>query len=237
MIVIELLKIFKRKFNYTYLLIATLFLISIPFIKNTYFSNIELTREEFLYDYSMKLILVSTILFGIVNLLLSYSIDYNDQIAKLIKFSNISRFYNLFAKMIVNYSISTLFYFILLSIYILIFYRDSNIMLSKIMANNVIISLLLILLVINLALLIVVIFTSVYLALPLTILMLTSLTFIREFINEEFKVQLAGDIFSYSFSTLSVQQISIDMLNLIQILIYTVCIFFISIIVKLIKNN
>lgn len=236
MLVIELLKIFKRKFNYIYLTITILFLLSTHLLKNSYFPNVELSREEFLFDYSFKLITIFAIFFVILNIILSYVKDYNEKIAKLIRFSTVARFYNLFSKMITNYIVGCLYYFILLFIYLGVFYRDISIVLSKVMENNLVFSLLLVLFASNLSLLIVASFTSIYFALPLTILLLTSLTFIREFISEQFNIQLGVDIFSYSFSKLSVQLSSLDMSTIIQLLIYTICAFFISLIAKFSKE-
>lgn len=236
MLGIESLKIFKRKFNYIYLLIAILFILSTNFLKSTYFPNIGITKEEFLFDYSFKLIIVLTNFFVILNITLSYAKDYNEKVSKLIRFSYTTRFYNLFAKMIANYIISVIFYFILVVLYLSVFYGDFNIIQSSKMKSNVISSLLLILFVVTLSLLMSTIFTNIYLSLPFTMLILTSLTFIREFISEQFKIQLAGDVFSQTFDKVSMQQ-TVDIGNITQLAIYSAGTFILSIIIKVIKNN
>lgn len=237
MLIVELLKILKRKLNYIYLAVSILFLLSTHFIKNAYFPNLEVSSLEFLFDYSFKTITSLTIFFVVYNLIFSYAKDYNDKIAKLVRFSKVTRFYNIFTKMMVNYIMGAIYYSILLSVYLAVFYRDFNTLLSKEMKNNLVLSLLLVLFATNIALLMAVIFTRVTLALPLTILLVTSLTFIREIASEYFKIQLVEDIFSHSFSKLSVQLATLDMVSSIQLLVYTLGILIFSTIIKVIKNN
>lgn len=238
MIGIEFLKVFKRKFNYIYILISLLSLIAVYYTKNTYYSDVDISKQEFFYNYFMKLIAILTFLFTIVNVILSYRKDYRERIHRLITYSKITKFYNLLVKIMVNYFLASIYYFLLLGIVALILYLSGNISILTIdsLKNNLIITLVLLLFVTNISILMVVIFNNSSVSIATSILLLTFVTFIREFIKGEYNVQLAGDIFADTFAKITHYSV-VDSAILIQVAIYSVCLFFISLIVKLIKNN
>ncbi|MDO4814450.1 MAG: hypothetical protein Q3988_05070 [Gemella sp.] len=105
------------------------------------------------------------------------------------------------------------------------------------MKNNIVFSVVILFFVTNLALMIVVIFNNGHIAMMISILLLTMLTFIRDFLRNQYSMNLSGDIFSDSFLKISAVSTNLEISNIIQLLIYSICIFFISLIVKLIKNN
>ncbi|MBF0710009.1 MULTISPECIES: hypothetical protein [unclassified Gemella] len=240
MIVVEFLKILKRKFNYIYVLGSIIVLIGLHYATNMVYKEISVNKVEFLYNYSLKWIVSIVVLFSILNTIFSYRKDYIDGLSKLIRYSEVSRLYNLFSKLIANYLIAVIFFIFITAFYsIFIYYMqgaDGFFLINSTMKNNTALSLSLILYASSVALLVSVIFNNIYLAISLSIFPLTALTFIREFIRETYKVQIGGDIFADTFAKIS-EHASFESSNLIQIIIYSVCIFLISLFIKLLKNN
>lgn len=235
MLWIELLKIIKRKLNYIYTMITMLVILSLVILEINY-NNTDINKEEFIYNYNFKLILIMSILFVILNIIYSYRKDYVDKINKFIRFSKVTRFYNLFSKLLANYIVVFIHYIMVTGTYIITLYYISgtDVQVDSIMKNNIIISLVILFFVTNLTLLTVVIFNNAHIALSLSILLLTILTFIRDFLKNQYSINFSGDIFSDSFSKISTLDSSS---SIIQLLIYAVCVFFVSLIVKLIKDN
>lgn len=240
MLRIEFLKILKRKFNYIYILGSGIVIFAIHYLVNSMYTDIGGSKEVVFYNYALKLILSLVILFAILNISLSYRRDYSDGLAELIRYSKVSRFSNIFSKLIVNYGVSVVYYMILVIIYSLFNYYsigiDKSYLMGTIMQNNIILSLVLLLYASVLALLIVIVFNSIYTAVPISILLLTSLTFVRELIKEKYNIQLTVDVFADSFAKIS-EQTNLEVSSLVQLSVYSACIFLISLIVKLIKNN
>lgn len=238
MLWVEWLKIFKRKFNYIYMT-ATALLILVLTIFEMNYNITDIKKEEFIYNYNLKLILVLAIIFIVINIISSYRKDYKDRVNKLIRFSKVSRFYNLLSKVLVNKIVGLIYYSTLMVLYIAVLYilNGPEIVLNTVAQNNVVLSITLLFFVTNLSLMMVVIFNSIHVAIPATVLFLTSLTYIRDFAKNTYNINWGGDIFSDSFFKISSTNSSLELYNIVQLLIYSVCIFFIALIVKLIKNN
>lgn len=238
MLGVEILKIFKRRFNYIYFFMSIILVGSMQYLKNLYHSLLGVTREEFFYNYTLKMILVMVIIFIVMNLTFSYKKDYSDGISKLIYHSRTSGFGNLFSKMLVNY-VTALFYYMLLLFYelFMMFYLDNiNLLVSRVLVNNLVLVAVILFFVVNLVTIIMVTFDNVHIIFPLTVLVLTFPTFIRNFVKEHYRKQISGDIFSESFMKISNQAL-VETLSMIQLFIYGICMFCIALIVKWIKDN
>lgn len=232
MLKIEFNKILKRRFNYLFLFVTTVLLIFLQYKRKDLEAYLSISSDEFFYNYNFKFILLLIFIYSILNIILSYRKDYKDSVNFLIQYSKKSRFTNLLSKLLVNYICSSIMYIFLLAI--VIFPKNIDIFKSS-FKYYIVLSMMLMFFVANLALVMVVIFNKATVALASTTLILTSLSFVREFLKRYYDI-IFNDIFSLSFERLSVEINNVYNTS-IWLLVYSVAIFIISVILKATKDN
>lgn len=125
MIVIEFLKIIKRKFNYIYLFLLFIFSFLGLYFEDIIVSYLSVIKEKYIYYYLIKIILINIIFLLIINIVFSYREDYKCKVINIIKYSKIKITYNIFSKLISNILVFT-FIFIIFFVYIVIYNNHIN---------------------------------------------------------------------------------------------------------------
>lgn len=181
MVSIELTKIFRRKFNYIYILLVALISSFVIYKEGYITSYLSISEDIFLYEYLFKAILITFCLLIIVNTIFNYVDDYKFKVINIIKYVKYGTF-----KLIISKILSNIIFFIIYSLFLIVImfyyhkYRGINL---DIMQQNVYIyyfiaSIVILFFVESITLLVVSIFTNTNLSTSLVLLILIGAKFL-----------------------------------------------------------
>lgn len=187
---IEMLKVFKRKFNYIYSLFLVILVLFSTYKSQTIQNYLNISEEQYIYNYFYKYLMLLVAVIVVVNFVISYREDYKSRVVVLInkiKYSNVK---NLLSKILANYILAILLFvvssatLILYSIYIQ--KKSINVILPLELGQQFFIGILLamLLLVISVTLFIISIFNDTNIAISLVLLIFLGSKFLVSYLSE-----------------------------------------------------
>lgn len=244
MVSIELTKIFKRRFNYIYILLVTLISAFLVYKDRYITSYLSISEDIFLYGYLFKVILITFCLLLVINTIFNYVDDYKFKVINILKYNQYSSF-----KLIISKILSSIIFFIIYSLFLIVimfyYYKYKGINLDieqqKIYIYYFIASITILFFVEVITLLVVSIFTNTNLSIALVLLILIGSKFLVGYlksINTIFSnlKYTFFELFSTFFSKNNLNmELEIKYYNLILLLINIIVIILIILFINRIK--
>lgn len=231
MVGLEFTKLLKRKINYLifmmFFLVVSTLLYKMEYVKEF----LEISDREYFKNY-LRILLVIVMFVLSLNMVYVYRFDYKNRLDKLIKYSKVSNFKNLFSKLCSVYIFGVLQYLIYLAMAIVYLYRRNNLFFNEIIKEKnfyyaIILTLSMSLCISCLTLFLSIIFNNTNLTITSVLLILLGHTYLLEYLASRWGIFEKMNIISKGFTN-----ISLDLHNYL----YSVVFIGISILIFMVAN-